>query len=217
MLFHTPGGSIELNVTSLFIAGWTGRDMAAVNHHIEELKELGVAPPSTVPLYYRGSSNLLLQANKIQALSEGSSGEAEPFVVLSDGKYWLGLGSDHTDRPLEAFSVAHSKQNCAKPVADTVWPLEEVTDHLDQLELKSWIKEEGDWIAYQEGTLASIRPLKELIEGIDLPENGGMLCGTLPAIGGVRGAAAFRMELNDPVLGRKITTEYEIETLPVVA
>mgnify|MGYP000547073933 CR=1 FL=1 len=28
------------------IAGWTGRDVAALEHHIEELKAIGVQPPS---------------------------------------------------------------------------------------------------------------------------------------------------------------------------
>ena len=96
-------------------------------------------------------------------LGSETSGEAEPFLLKTDGKIWLGLASDHTDRALEAYSVAHSKQICAKPVADELWPLDEVLDHLDRLELKSWIRENGDWVPYQDGTFASILPRSDTL------------------------------------------------------
>ena len=47
------------DINDLVIAGWTGRDVAALNHHIEELKAIGVQPPSKVPLYYRVAASLL--------------------------------------------------------------------------------------------------------------------------------------------------------------
>ncbi|MEC9166239.1 MAG: DUF2848 family protein, partial [Pseudomonadota bacterium] len=49
-------------IENLVIAGWTGRDAASVQHHVEELAELGVPGPSTVPLYYRAGRNLVTQA-----------------------------------------------------------------------------------------------------------------------------------------------------------
>jgi hypothetical protein len=44
-----------------------------------------------------------------------------------------------------------------------------------------------------------------------------MFGGTLAAIGGVRPADRFEMELSDPVLGRTIRHGYNIEPLPVVS
>jgi Protein of unknown function (DUF2848) len=44
------------------IAGWTGRNAQAIEHHIEELAALGIARPSQVPLYYRASAALLTTA-----------------------------------------------------------------------------------------------------------------------------------------------------------
>ncbi|GGF05642.1 DUF2848 domain-containing protein [Stappia taiwanensis] len=216
---------ISCDTGNVIVAGWTGRDPAAIQHHIDELAALGVAPPSTVPLYYRVSAGLLTREKEIQVVGGGSSGEVEPLIVIDGGETYLGLASDHTDRDLEVFSVALSKQACAKPVARDLWRLSEVADRLDGLELRSWIREEGasDWTLYQEGTLASIRPLAQLIEGAGLEamaasgQAAAMLCGTLGAIGGVRPAAAFRMELTDPVLGRSIAHSYEIRSLPVVS
>jgi hypothetical protein len=47
LVFDVGTGDIE----DLVIAGWTDRDVAALIRHIEELKAIGVRPPSSVPLY----------------------------------------------------------------------------------------------------------------------------------------------------------------------
>lgn len=217
MRFQTNDGPLDVDIKALTIAGWTGRDAAGVQHHIEELKALGVPPPSTVPLFYKVSADLLAQTDTLQVLGEESSGEAEPFLLQASGTLWLGVASDHTDRGLEATSVAHSKQVCGKPVASALWRFEGVRDRLDTLELSSSIVENGQSVQYQSGTLASIRPLADLLAANPLGEGEAMLCGTLGAIGGVRPSAKFSMELRDPQTGRAISADYAVSTLPVVA
>ncbi|WP_421983759.1 DUF2848 domain-containing protein [Roseibium sp.] len=217
MKFQTETGVLEGAPERLIVAGWTGRDRAAVDHHIEELAAIGVPAPSGVPLYYQCAPALLTQETQIQALGEETSGEAEPFLLKQDGRIWLGLASDHTDRALEAHSVAASKQICAKPVADVLWPFEAVSPHLDDLVLKSWIEEAGSWVPYQDGKLASILPLEQLMQGAPLTDGTAMLCGTLPAIGGVRPAPDFRMSLSDPVRGQSIDWSYRTATLRIIS
>ena len=68
MEFKLSDKLIEMPVKRVFVAGWTGRDEKAVNHHIQELAELGIAPPSAVPLYYRVSRAVLAQTAKIDVL-----------------------------------------------------------------------------------------------------------------------------------------------------
>lgn len=217
MQFQTDDGPLNVEIRALTIAGWTGRDAAGVQHHIEELQAIGVPPPSTVPLFYKVSADLLTQADSLQVLGEESSGEAEPFFLRAQGQLWLGVASDHTDRGLETTSVAHSKQVCGKPVATTLWRFDDVADHLDELKLSSWIEENGARVTYQEGTLAAIRPLAELLERNPLSEGQAMLCGTLSAIGGVRPGDRFAMALSDPKAGRTIETGYAVKTLPVIS
>lgn len=217
MKFIVNGTSKEFNVDTLIVAGWTGRNQEAVQEHIDELAELGVAPPSTVPLFYKVSQQMLTQQKRIQVLSEGTSGEIEPIIVRADGEFWFGIASDHTDRDLEAFSVAHSKQVCPKPVCNELWPLSDIEDHLEQIQLTSWLDEGDGWVRYQQGTLAQIRPIRELIELVELPANSAMLCGTFAAIGGVRRTAKFRMEAFDPVLQRSLTAEYVTSELDVIS
>lgn len=208
---------MDLPITAVVVAGWTGRNMDAVQHHIEELAALGIAPPSQVPLYYRVSSALLTQADTIEVLGAGSSGEVEPLLVQANGKTYFGLGSDHTDRDLEAHSVAASKQACAKPIATELWDFDDIKDHLDDITLKCWITQDGQEVLYQSGTLANIRPLAELCKGAGFADGTAMLCGTFTAIGGVRPATKYRMEALDPTNGKTITLTYQVVTLPIVA
>lgn len=217
MKFTCDGRDVEITIDHLFVAGWTGRDAAAVQHHIDELANLGVAPPSEVPLFYRVSNALLVQATEIETLGEATSGEVEPLILRHQGKVYLGLASDHTDRELEAHSVAASKQVCLKPVCSQLWSFDAVKDVLDDLILCCQIFENGQWVDYQTGTLAHIRPLQDLLDLAELPENAAMLCGTLGAIGGVRPAANYRMSLRDPQANREIAFEYTARSLPVVA
>ncbi|WP_308434085.1 DUF2848 domain-containing protein [Pseudodonghicola xiamenensis] len=220
--FRANGAPLPLALKHLIVAGWTGRDAAAIAHHIEELAALGVPAPSQTPLYYRVSAPLLTMAPEIEAVGGASSGEVEPLIVVAGGKRYLGLASDHTDRALEAHSVAMSKQVCAKPCAAELWPWDEIADRIEEIELTSWIEEAGEWVLYQSGTIASIRPFADLIEGsgiVALSEDGpvAMLCGTFGAKGGVRPAGRFRMEMHDPKSGRRIVHEYETIALPEVA
>ncbi|MGQ7845223.1 DUF2848 domain-containing protein [Granulosicoccus sp. 3-233] len=216
MIFTCDKQSITLQPQALTIAGWTGRNPDAVQHHIDELKALGIAPPSQVPLYYRVSQALLTQDEHITVLGSGSSGEVEPLLIHAEGELWLGLASDHTDRELEAHSVAASKQACAKPCARDVWRYADVRDHLDELVLSCDIREEGEWVNYQQGKLDSIRPLDELLAGHALAAGAAMLCGTLGAIGGVRPAREYRMSIEDPVRNRRIDMSYNVSTLPII-
>lgn len=215
--FTTDDRKLSLDLKSLVIAGWTGRDAQAVQHHVDELAALGIAPPSQVPLYYRVSRNLLSQSEHVQVLGQSTSGEVEPLLLSADGELWLGLASDHTDRDLEAHSVAASKQACVKPCANELWRFSEVRDHLDALVLECEIIEDGEWVQYQYGTLDAIRPLDELLQGAGLETDSAMLCGTLGAIDGVRAATHYRMSMQDPITQRRLSLRYQVSTLPIIA
>lgn len=216
MQFNTENGPLDVAIDQLIVAGWTGSDATAVQHHIDELAAIGVAPPSKVPLFYRVSNTLLTTETTIDVLGDSSSGEAEPLLIMWDGDLWLGLSSDHTDRQLETTSVAASKQICAKPCAATLWKFTEVEDRLEKIVFQSWIKESDDWVLYQEGSLEQIKPLRELIDAAQMSNGSAMLCGTFAAIGGVRPSNSFRARMVDHEATKDITLEYTARHLPVV-
>jgi len=209
----------SVTISNAVVGGWTGRDVAALEAHIEELAELGVPRPDEVPMFYRVSAAHLTTADEIQVVGGDSSGEVEYFVIALDGALWVGTASEHTDRKVEAQGITIAKQLCEKPLSTQVWPVSDVAAHWDQLILRAWIIENGERVLYQEGPLAEMRHVDELIErytdGGALADGTLMFGGTLAAIGGVRPASRFEFELEDPVLGRRITHGYDIEVLPI--
>ncbi|MGB9118074.1 DUF2848 domain-containing protein [Bradyrhizobium sp.] len=218
---HTRQGKqrVTFEPAALIVAGWTGRDAAALRHHIEELAAIGVPRPSSVPVFYRNSILNLTQASAVEVLGPDTSGEVEPVIVAVDGKLYLTVGSDHTDRKAETQGIALSKQLCPKQLGRDLWALDDVADHWDQLKLRSFATIDGQRLAYQDGTLSSMRPPADLIAryGSVLASNTVMYCGTVAAIGGIRPATRFEMELEDPVLGRTLKHAYDISVLPVVS
>src|SRR4030095_15810128 len=53
-------------VKSLVVAGWTGRNVAALEAHIKELEAIGVKRPKTVPIFYRVAYSLLSPETPIE-------------------------------------------------------------------------------------------------------------------------------------------------------
>ncbi len=208
----------ELAPKTLIVAGWTGRDEKALNHHIEELAAIGVPRPSSVPVFYRISTANLTQIAHLEVLGPDTSGEAEPVIVAMQDGLWLGVGSDHTDRKAETMGIALSKQLCAKVVGKTLWRLDEVATHWDRLILRAHVTIDGRRVKYQEGPLSAMRNPSDLMSraGAEFVTGTVMFCGTLGAIGGIRPAAHFSAVLEDPILGREMSCKYDVDVLPVV-
>lgn len=211
-----------VTVENLVIAGWTGRNAEAIEHHIAELEAIGVPRPTTVPCFYRAAARLLTTADTIQAAGPDSSGEVEFIIYGTKDGMLVGVASDHTDRKVETYSIVVSKQMCFKPVSPTVWRFADVADHWDELLLRSWAVVGGERRLYQEGAVTAMKPPRELfglyLDGAaELPGGMAMFCGTLAVQGDVEAADRFEMEIEDPVLGRSIRHGYAIDALPIVS
>lgn len=114
------GGSARAQDVALncaIVAGWTGRDPAALEKHIVELEALGVKRPPTTPVFYRVSAARLTSDTVMEVTGPTSSGEVEFVLLQWENRLWIGVGSDHTDREAETYDVTVSKQMCDKPIA----------------------------------------------------------------------------------------------------
>jgi hypothetical protein len=211
---------LTLAIDQAVIAGWTGRDPAARDKHIAELEAIGIARPATTPIYYRVSARRITTADSIEVSGHDSSGEVEFVLIGWQGRIFVGLGSDHTDRKVETYSVTVSKQMCDKVMAPVLWELEEVAGHWDQMILRSYAWIDGARVLYQEGKLDEMLSVADLIsrgfDGKGLPDGCAMFGGTFAAIGGIRPASRFEYELEDPVLKRSIRHAYDVIALPVL-
>jgi hypothetical protein len=211
---------LTLAIDQAVIAGWTGRDPVARDKHVAELEAIGIARPATTPIYYRVSARRLTTTDSIEVCGGDSSGEVEFVLIGWQGRIFVGLGSDHTDRKVEAYSVTVSKQMCDKVMAPVLWELEDVIDHWDRMILRSFAWIGGARVLYQEGTLDGMLSVKDLIDrgfgGKGLPDGCAMFGGTFAAKGGIRPASRFEFELEDPVLKRIIKHAYDVVELPVL-
>ncbi len=216
----TSATKAKLPLSDFVIAGWTGRDKAAVEKHIVELEELGVARPASTPVYYRCAASRLTTHTEIESTGEQSSGEVEFALIKQGGKLWVGLASDHTDRAVETYNVTVSKQMCDKPIAPVLWLFDDLINHWEGIIMRSYIIENGERVLYQEGTVVTMLDPLELLHGFmplaQLPDGFVMMCGTFAAKGGIRPSSRFEFEMEDTVLKRTIRHGYSIKTLPVL-
>ena len=218
--FAIDGATRTATIDNLIIAGWTGRDTAAVEHHVAELAAIGVKPPTTVPCFYRLGANLLTTAGAIDVVGSHSSGEVEFVLVSLAGGLHVGVGSDHTDRKVETYGVTVSKQMCPKPVGRELWKFSDVETHWDELMLRAWVTRDGTRELYQEGPVTKMLAPRDLMRRYlgtprVLPVGTAMYCGTLPVIGEIAGGERFEIELEDRRSKRTLQHAYVARCLAI--
>ncbi len=212
------GRRIDFLVERLYNGGYAGRDQESVWKHVEELAEIGVPAPSRTPTLYALGNNLVTTADVVQVQHGKTSGEVEYVLLIGSQEIYVTVGSDHTDRELEARSVEWSKQAYPDVLAPEVWRYGEVADHWDDLVLRCWATAQGERRLYQEATLAALLPpaswfgLLEDLFGVR-PSNVVVMSGTVAALGGITYGESYDLELHDPVLGRSLRHSYRVDVL----
>jgi len=92
-------------ITSLVIAGWTGRDEAALKKHIRELEVLGVKPPKSTPVFYRVSASLLTCEDAIEVSGgtpvPGNPGPSKPGIKSEEKEAYFRTASKEFKEKLE--------------------------------------------------------------------------------------------------------------------
>lgn len=214
----TPADRI-VSVNRLVNCGYTGRNETAVQSHIEELEAEGIPAPDRFPTVYAKPSHLLTTDGGIEVAGARTSGEAEFAIIDAGDETLVAAGSDHTDRELERESVPLSKLVCPNVLGAEAWRLDDVIDHWDALELRSWTERDGERIRYQDASVDQIKPPAELLELVDERTIGGRL-GTVAFSGSVPTRTdelvcgdRFEVELYDPELDRRLTCEYDVAVI----
>lgn len=210
---------LDVDVRLVLLAGYTGRDRAAVQAHVEELARHGIAAPTRTPTVYAAPASRVTTGRAIAVNGARTSGEAEFVVIRDAGRLLVGVGSDHTDRELEGHSVVKSKQCCDKPVAATLWPYDDVADHWDDLVLEAEVVTDFGALPYQRGKLADMMTVDTLLAGlarrVGPVDDALVFSGTLPLLtDGFRSGPGFRARLVDPVLDRALVCDYRVDVLP---
>ena len=214
MRLSIDGAERVLAPEALVVIGYAGRDRAAVEHHIDELAALGVPRPATIPLFMVFPPWLITQSPSVAVAGSDTSGEAEIVVVVDGDDTFVTVGSDHTDRALEAVDIVASKGVCPKPVASSGWTAASVGDGWDGLALRSRI---DGGVLYQDGSAAANLAPLDLVASIPWagrpPRCFVAFTGTVPVIGDIRPSAGFSAELSGPALP-PLELDYRVEAVP---
>jgi hypothetical protein len=212
---------LVLAFDTLICGGFSGRNQAEIDRHVEELRAHGLEAPSKTPIFFKVSTNQATTESVVEVQTGHTSGEVE-FVLLCAGgePRWVTVGSDHTDRDMEKHSIAGSKQMYPKIVAPIVWPLAEVREHWDELVLRSWVQVGGERRLYQEDTLQAMLPPTQFLAAAVREYSPSdfqrtlVFSGTVATLGGeLLFGERFDMELFDPVLDRRIQHSYAVQLL----
>lgn len=207
---------ISADIKNLMVVGFSGKDVEKTMEHIHELEKEGVKCPSEVPVPYQCDPQIVTRKEIIDVIGPKTSGEAEYLILCHEGKFYIGIGSDHTDREMEAVSIHKSKQVCLKPCSVEFWDYEEVKDHLPQLRLISTQVVDGKKIDYQNGVAGDLLPFDVIIEKVqkEVPlEDCLIYTGTVPLLNGFRFGEQFSARLVDDQLGRELTLTYKIHVI----
>lgn len=215
---QTLNGNKDLNfdLEQLLVVGFAGKDIEKTMEHIRELEEEGIKCPKSVPVLYQCSKELLTTAENIEVIGTKTSGEVEYLILVHDNKYYIGVGSDHTDRELEAVSIHKSKQLCLKPYATTFWPYDEIKDHFDTIKLESSQVLNGEKISYQHGLTSDLLSLDTIIEKLkkEVDVNNSIIyTGTVPLEKGFQYGESFACRIIDEKLNRSIDLQYNIQVI----
>ncbi|WP_314175856.1 DUF2848 domain-containing protein [Streptomyces winkii] len=228
----SDGTRRTVTVKRLLNAGYAGRSQEDVAAHVAELAELGVPAPSTTPALYPVSPYLAQQTGTVAVQHGKTSGEAEWALVVDDtGDLLLTAACDHTDRELETYGVAWSKNAAPDVLATSAWRLAEVAGRVDGLTLRAWVSGgpggtegaggsgEGGEQLIQDGTAADLLTphhwAEVLRERGELEPGTVLISGTIPMVHGVdQFAAHWRVQLADPATGRELSLAYDVVPMP---
>lgn len=206
----------EMELKNLLVVGFAGKDIEKTMEHIHELEEAGIKCPRKVPVLYQCEKQNLTEKDEIEVIGNKTSGEVEYLILIKNGKIYIGVGSDHTDRELEAVSIHKSKQVCLKPYAKDFWEYDEIKDHFDEIKLVSSQVVDGKTVEYQCGVTSDLLPMQRIIEELktEVDVNDSLIyTGTVPLLDGFKYGEQFSCKLVDEKLGREICLSYKVKVI----
>jgi hypothetical protein len=201
-------------------AGYVGKNQEEVRRHIEELAAKGIPGPKSIPVLFPVVCHALTTGSEIEVYGSETSGEVEYVLcIVTEDEVYVGLGSDHTDRHLEETDIPRSKQICPNLMSRTVWPLEEVERHWDDLIMSAHVVKGGKDIPYQKGRLGLLMNPAELMTFVKSKIGGPLqhliiFSGTMGMLTGefVFGES-FSAELVDEKINRRLEISYGVKAL----
>lgn len=159
---HISRKSIKVN--KLCFGRHCNRDIDTTREGLDLKRSEGYAVHENPNICIK-SSYLLTNEDKIEVQGPHTSGEVEIVAIMDKDDVIISVGSDHNDRSLEImwtatlgkiYDSAKSKQMVPAVIANEAWKYEDIKDHWDELNLRSYISLLGERSVCQNFSLSDL-------------------------------------------------------------
>jgi hypothetical protein len=161
----------ELTIARAYNIGFTIRDAAKMQAHLDEVAKEGVPRPRVArpPIVFPLSPWAVTTAEEVPVQYAKTSGEVEIVTYVGgDGELLVSVGSDHTDRELESIDIPWSKQVCPSVVAPRFWRWRDVADVWDETEIASEVSDSrGQMQPYQRALVREFMSPPEMVAALE--------------------------------------------------
>jgi hypothetical protein len=208
-----------LEVTRVYNLGFTIRDREKQQAHIDEVEGVHVPWPPRLPIIFPISAWATITSEDVPVQYDRTSGEIEIVTVVDGDELYVGVGSDHTDRKLEATDIPWGKQVAPNIIAPTLWRWKDVEAHWNDILLESSVDSGSGPVLYQQAGVAEFWTPVEMVESVkgrivEVPGVKVFFSGTVVSVNKkLDFGHVFRMQMIDPVLGRTIDHTYRVTQL----
>lgn len=208
----------RLPIAAMYNLGSATRRAEAARPHQEDAAQSGIVIAHDIPppRIYPIGTHALVTGDRVEVFGGLSAGEVEIVVLSAEGRVFVGVGSDHTDRHVEQTSILWSKQIYPNVLAPVLWPLEEMRDRWDSCVLRSRV----DGRPYQEVRAGEFLPPREMLRIVRersafVPQGNILVFGsTILSLSQDLGfGKRWEVELEDPGGGRSIRHAYDVVDL----
>jgi len=192
-----------------------------LDDQLGKMNAAGVRTPEALPFVTPKPSNLITTDNVIQVNSTETAGEAEFVLYPTEDEVYVGVGNDHKiyDIASEMMHVANS--TCPSVISSDMWVLDEISDHWDELQLRSWVERDGSLEPYQRASMSDFMRPERIVESVadsisDPITRTAIWSGTVGTDGvdpfpEVISGDFYLIQLIDPVLDRRLVTQYAVD------
>lgn len=204
-----------LDVARVYNLGFTIRDRDKMQRHLDEVVGVHVPWPERPPVIFPISAWATITSDDVPVQYGRTSGEIEIVTVVDGDELLIGVGSDHTDRELEATDIPWGKQVAPNILAPTLWRWRDVADHWDQVQLESYV----DGTLYQKALVSEFWTPEEMVTSVkgrikEVPGARVFYSGTVVSENEqLDFGKEWSLRMIDPVAGKTIRHDYTVTVL----
>lgn len=224
---HVDGRTEEdtIHVGRIANLGMASREPPAsdvLEAQLKSMADAGVSRPPERPTIVPKPAHLITTSRTIQVNAANTAGESEFVLFPQADRTYVGVGNDHKDRDLDRGTMHKANSSCPSVVSDHVWVLDEIRDHWDELELRSWVEVDGALREHQRATLLEFMEPETILERVDRrtrqPIRGTAIWSGTVSVGEavidpfpeVISGPFYLVQLYDPVLERRLLSQYDV-------